>query len=35
MKLNTFKKIAGCAIVVTGMFSCQNGDEFFAVERYE
>lgn len=35
MKLNTFKKIAGCTIVVTGMFSCQNGDEFFAVERYE
>lgn len=35
MKLNTITKIAGCAITFAGIFSCQNGDEFFAVERYE
>lgn len=35
MKLNTITKIAGCAIAFTGIVSCQNGDEFFAVERYE
>lgn len=35
MKLNTITKIAGCAIALTGIYSCQNGDEFFAVERYE
>lgn len=35
MKLNTIARVAGCAIAFTGMFSCQNGDEFFSVERYE
>lgn len=35
MKLNTIIKIALGTIVTAGMYSCQNGDEFFAVERYE
>lgn len=35
MKLNTIAKIAGCAIAFAGISSCQNGDEFFSVERYE
>lgn len=35
MKLNTITKAAGCAVAFMGIFSCQNGDEYFAIERYE
>lgn len=35
MKLNTIAKIALGAVVIAGIYSCQNGDEFFAIERYE
>lgn len=35
MKLNTITKVALGAVVAAGMYSCQNGDEFFAIEHYE
>ena len=35
MKLNTITKVVFVAVLAAGMYSCQNGDEFFAVERYE